>query len=1288
MTPSQGALPKIGANRDCVTHPRTAGKFIETDGERFLIKGVSYGTFAPSEGNGHFPPLEQVRADFALMARSGFNTVRTYTVPSIALLDEAARNGLRVMIGLPWSQHVAFLDDARLTRDVRREVTGHVRMLGSHPATLLFAVGNEIPPSVVRWHGRRRVTRFLEDLCADAKSVSPHSLLSYVNYPPTEYLELDCFDVCAFNVYLHREADLRAYLARLQQIAGTRPLLLAEAGADSIREGTDGQAAITAMHVRAAFEEGLCGAVAFSWTDEWWRGGNQVDDWAFGLVDAARRPKPALAAVSAAFASASFPEADKHTWPRVSVVVCAYNAGDTLDDCLDSLGHLHYPDFEVIVVNDGSRDATGDIARRYPVRLIEIPNGGLSAARNIGLSAATGEIVAYTDADVRVDRDWLTYLVQPFLTSDVVGSGGPNIVPSDDPFVAQCVARAPGGPTHVLLDDRIAEHVPGCNMAFRREALLAIDGFNPVYLRAGDDVDICWRLQAKKQRIGFSPSALVWHHHRPSIKAYWRQQVGYGEGEAWLEAHHPEKFVHGAMLWHGRIYSSLPFIRSLSKHHINSGIWGTAPFPSVYSTGVHPVQLLPHSPAWQGLSTLALVAGAVAFTSGYTGLTVVLLLAGVLGWITTVARCLMFGWRSDLGGLATVHSASSRVRHRLLIAWLHFLQPLARFAGRIRGKWAPPQTIDPARAMRLTWKAPIARLSDIFASARLLIGGAPQARFWSETWTSSDALLTELTGLLRASRPARAVQVDDGFRADRDLSVSVGKWGWLDVRSLIEEHGGARCLLRIGLRLRLTMLGVALALSLLLALLVARTMVLVGWPWGSIGFAVAVALVVGRATWQTSSAVSATRAAVERAALTVGMTPIRLRVRPRPRPRRSFRPRLVSFAQPAMALVLLLLIADVLVDGASSLYDAGPLPIASPIAAVATADATPLFTRMPQIVGDIAVAGNGDLLFADARRGVIHHFAMSSMNDPTGVAAIVNDSDDQDDQQVLSSDWRVNSPTAVDVGPDGDLYVADARSNRVSRIHGDSGEIITLAGSGEAAFDGDLKPAATAALNTPNGIAVAVNGNVYIADSGNNRIRMVSAATGLIHTIAGTGAVGPPDADDIAIGDGGPAKDARLNAPMDVAVGPRGDIYIADMGHHRVRVIDGTTGIITTIAGDGSPRSAGDGGPARGASLAAPVGLALSWSKRQITVFVAEYLGGNVRVITRGGSISTVRATGRFRSATRLEYLRGGWLYVMDERGSVTLVNTSRGQPVQVAAVMTRGQRHEVVSPAAGQPIH
>jgi GT2 family glycosyltransferase len=121
-------------------------------------------------------------------------------------------------------------------------------------------------------------------------------------------------------------------------------------------------------------------------------------------------------------------------------------------------------------------------------------------------------------------------------------------------------------------------------MACRRDALLAIGGFNPVYLRAGDDVDICWRLQGKGLRIGFAPSALVWHHHRASVKGYWRQQVGYGEGETWLAAHHPEKFVSGQMLWRGRIYSPLPFLRSFAGQRVNSGVWGTAAFPSVYAT--------------------------------------------------------------------------------------------------------------------------------------------------------------------------------------------------------------------------------------------------------------------------------------------------------------------------------------------------------------------------------------------------------------------------------------------------------------------------------------------------------------------------------------------------------------------------------------------------------------------------------------------------------------------------------------------------------------------------------
>jgi GT2 family glycosyltransferase len=780
-----------------------AGKFLFAGQDKFLPKGVSYGTFAPDAHGEQFPALKQVAADFALMRQYGINTVRTYTVPSLAILDEAAQAGLRLMVGIPWAQHVAFLDDATTARRIRHDVAAAVKQLRDHPALLMFAIGNEIPAPVVRWHGQQRVEQFLHELYDAGKAIAPDRLFTYVNFPPTEYLDLPFLDVCAFNVYLHREADLRKYLARLQHVAGNLPLLLAEAGADSIREGLAGQAELTAMQIRAAFSEGACGAIAFAWTDEWWRGGHDVDDWAFGLVDRQRRPKPAAAAVAHVFREAPFSEREQRTWPKVSVVICAYNAADTLDDCLNALEHLTYPDYEVIVVNDGSKDATGAIASAYPfVRLITTPNRGLSAARNVGLEAAIGDIVAYTDADVRTDPDWLTYLVQPYLRSDVVAVGGPNVVPADDPWVAQCVARAPGGPTHVLFDDRIAEHVPGCNFSVRREALLAIGGFNPIYLRAGDDVDVCWRLQAAGGKIGFAPSALVWHHHRPSIGAYWRQQVGYGEGEVWLQPHHPDKFVGSRIQWRGHVYSPLPFVRSLFGTRINAGRWGTAPFPSVYRTDVAPLFFAPQTMSWQVGALLMFVVGLAlwAANSDWPGLT--LAAAGALALATTAARCVQHAIASDIRTLPPLPGRSvavSRVLTRGLIAWLHFLQPFARTRGRLRGILTSPVSdsgqhvvshVSAWRELRVAWGSVVRRSKALC--------------YWSERWLDREALLKGIVNRVRSSRVATALDVDDGWRAARDVSVQLGRWGWLDMQLLVEEHAQGKVLVRVARRLRVT----------------------------------------------------------------------------------------------------------------------------------------------------------------------------------------------------------------------------------------------------------------------------------------------------------------------------------------------------------------------------------------------------------------------------------------------------------------------------------------------------
>jgi GT2 family glycosyltransferase len=851
---------------------RVRSKFLFEGPTKFLLRGVSYGTFAPDHRGEQFPPLECIARDFASMRAYGINTVRTYTVPSPAILDAAWHAGLRLMVGLPWMQHVAFLDEQRVRREIRRNLVAEIERLRDHPAVLMCALGNEIPAAVVRWHGQARTEQFLRELHDAAKNVAPDGLFTYVNFPPTEYLELPFLDVCAFNVYLHREADLRRYLARLQHIAGHLPLLVAEAGADSIREGVDGQAALTAMQLRAAFSEGACGAIAFAWTDQWWRGGHAVDDWAFGLVDHDRRPKPTAESVARVFLNVPFSEEQQRAWPNVSVVVCAYNAAETLDECLTSLEQLTYPDYEVIVVNDGSKDETGAIAKRHPtVRVIDTPNNGLSTARNIGLSAAAGSIVAYCDADVRVDCDWLTYLVQPFLTSDVAAAGGPNVVPADDPWVAQCVARAPGGPTHVMFDDRIAEHVPGCNLAIRRDALLAIGGFNPIYLRAGDDVDVCWRLQARGWKLGFAPAALVWHRHRPSVRAYWRQQVGYGEGEVWLQPHHPDKFVGSKIRWHGHIYSALPFVRSLTGLRVNAGPWGTAPFPSVYRTDVFPFAFLPHSVAWQSVAVTLMLAGLLMSFVLPEAPGVAVGGLGFLAMSITMLRCIGYAWASDIRSLTALPGCTptlSNVLTRGLIAWLHFIQPLARARGRLRGMLSAPEfelASNQVAHIPSSWRDLGDALASFATRRRVL-------QFWSESWASREMLLTHMVDRFRSTRAAAALELDDGWHRSKDVSLQLGRWAWLDVRMLVEEHELGKVLVRVGRCLRLTPF-FALSVSMFaVSLIAAGSGTALGWL--AMTIALSLAMLMCRGLWRAAATVNLADRVITSVLLDAGAIPL------------------------------------------------------------------------------------------------------------------------------------------------------------------------------------------------------------------------------------------------------------------------------------------------------------------------------------------------------------------------------------------------------------------------------
>jgi len=184
--------------------PRVQGKFFFVGDEKFYVRGVTYGTFRPNQQGDEFPPLKTVHRDFARMAATGVNTVRTYTPPPLWLLDAAQRHGLRIMAGLPVERSVAFLDYRKCARSIEEMVRAEVRARAGHPAILGYTIGNEIPASIVRWHGRRKLERFLERLYWAAKAEDPQCLVTYVNYPSTEYLHLSFLDFACFNVTSNR----------------------------------------------------------------------------------------------------------------------------------------------------------------------------------------------------------------------------------------------------------------------------------------------------------------------------------------------------------------------------------------------------------------------------------------------------------------------------------------------------------------------------------------------------------------------------------------------------------------------------------------------------------------------------------------------------------------------------------------------------------------------------------------------------------------------------------------------------------------------------------------------------------------------------------------------------------------------------------------------------------------------------------------------------------------------------------------------------------------------------
>jgi uncharacterized protein (TIGR03437 family) len=267
----------------------------------------------------------------------------------------------------------------------------------------------------------------------------------------------------------------------------------------------------------------------------------------------------------------------------------------------------------------------------------------------------------------------------------------------------------------------------------------------------------------------------------------------------------------------------------------------------------------------------------------------------------------------------------------------------------------------------------------------------------------------------------------------------------------------------------------------------------------------------------------------------------------------------------------------------------------------------------------VAMDGAGNLYIADATNNRIRKVANGIVTTfaGNGAASFAGDGG-------LATDAALNNPMAVAVDATGAVYIADTNNQRIRKVSG--GTITTIAGNGNSDFSGDGGPATAAAFGNPVGIAVDATGNIYVADSLNQRIRRIS--NGNITTIAGNGTAG-------FSGDGGAATGASLNLDQyyfdGVAVDAAGSLYIADGQNLRIRKVTFGGGIaaISTVAGTGKNDSSGDGGPATGAGLSYPAGVAVD---PQGNLYIAEYAGNRVRKVSNG-TIASIAGNGSYSSS-------------------------------------------------------
>jgi len=230
--------------------------------------------------------------------------------------------------------------------------------------------------------------------------------------------------------------------------------------------------------------------------------------------------------------------------PLVSIIIPAHNEEATIGKCLASLENLDYPsdNLELILINDGSTDGTKKImesfvqSSRFHCTYLETEGVGAPKARNVGLTHAKGDYVAFTDADCVVERKWLKNLIKNFGVAEIVGVGGPNITPDDDTEFAKCVGTvltflSKPGSRYASNPDKPMEifHNPTCNVVYRKKVIEEVGGFNENLVNCEAE-ELDYRIRERGYKLLYTPDARVYHYRRPTYKRFARMAYSYALG--------------------------------------------------------------------------------------------------------------------------------------------------------------------------------------------------------------------------------------------------------------------------------------------------------------------------------------------------------------------------------------------------------------------------------------------------------------------------------------------------------------------------------------------------------------------------------------------------------------------------------------------------------------------------------------------------------------------------------------------------------------------------------------